>query len=210
MFDCDFFWWLGALHADGYVYTRKNRFQELRLRVSACSLPMLLKWKRILDELTGKEHKILVEQMYDSRYDRHFEQYLIREGSVKTLEKLALLFTSFGVQLGKLAVPTSALENSVLGGGYLAGLIDGDGCVQIRRSSDGKRTERLIKIASNDKRHLKEVQTLLASMSLPDGYISTYPNHVDLWVFVSSATAVKLNRLVVPHLAIGRKAERLK
>jgi intein/homing endonuclease len=170
---------------------------------------MLKKWKLILDELTGKEHSLLVEKMYDPRYDRHYQQYLVRDGSKKSILRLFKLLETDGIHLYSYKVPNIALNDPVLAGAYLAGVIDGDGCIQLRKSYEGNRLERLLKISSKDRPPLESIQSMLRNFKLADGYIVQYANHADLWLFLSAELINWFGKYVKPRLTIDSKRSRL-
>lgn len=204
------FWWLGVLYSDGYLYHKGGKIREIRLRVSKSSLEMLLKWKKILDSLTRKDHRVLVEHMYDGRYDRHFDQYLIREASGKCIASVMDKFSKFGADLNTFQPPPSAFMNKPLAGAYLAGVIDGDGCIQLRKNYADSHLETLLKISTNVKAPLVHLQKLFLSVGLPRGYITEYPGHCDLWLYLGKDSREWFKKFVCSELAIKRKSYRIK
>ncbi|MFH1779688.1 MAG: LAGLIDADG family homing endonuclease [Candidatus Micrarchaeota archaeon] len=206
----DVYWWLGVTHADGYFYFKNNKVRELRLRVSICSLSMLKKWGKIIDKLTEKKHRLLLEKMYDPRSERKFDQYLVREGSQASLSLLNSLFLKKKIKLTSIVVPDCCYHSNVRSGAYLAGIIDGDGCIQLRKHYVDGHLERLLKITTNNKKHLEQIQSLLRSVGLSSGYITDYVRHFDLWVYLNKKSIGWFKKYVVQNLAIKRKAFRFK
>ncbi len=203
-------WFAGVVHTDGYLYFREGRVKELRLRVSEPSIEMLACWKICLDTLTGKRHSLLVEPMYDSRYGRTFEQYLVREGSVSAIMRVEQSLNVIGSSLFYYRPPDLAFKDSRVAGAYLAGVVDGDGCFQIRPRRDAFKPELLLKIASASSEPLKSLQSLLFSQGLSIGYVSLYSNHADLWVYASRRFRRWFEANAADCLTIARKRFKFK
>ncbi|NUN11618.1 hypothetical protein HUU53_03150 [Candidatus Micrarchaeota archaeon] len=200
--NADFYWWLGVLHSDGYVYLKNNEIREIRLRVSKSSLPMLLKWKKVLDKLVSKEHKLLEEKMYDSRSNRHYVQYLVREGSKTSIKKLTFIFESYLIDK---KVPSAILSNSTLSGAYLAGIIDGDGCIQIRKSFKDNRNEKLLKLTLQEIELIEGIRQLVSKVGLSRGYVTKYDNYFDLWIYLNKKWLFWSKKHLLKALTIRRK-----
>jgi len=202
----DLLWWFGVLHTDGYVYKKDDSIRELRLRVGKQSMMMLIKWKSILDSLTEKEHKILKEETYDKRYKKYWTSYSIREGSSSALNEL----------IQKLPTRSLYFNSEFEGwlkekriGAYLAGVIDGDGCIQIRKRYFDKGYEKLLKISDKTPQKLFTIQQLLLKNMMPKGYVTEYKNHSDLWIYINKEFEKWLRIKVLPHLTLAHKIERL-
>lgn len=90
-------------------------------------------------------------------------------------------------------------------GPYIAGVIDGDGCFQIRKRYSDPGHERLLKIADKDPEKLLAIQNLLLKNNMPKGYITEYSNHSDLWIYINKRFNKWLMANVLPHMAITRK-----
>lgn len=192
--DGDLFWWMGILHTDCYKYKINGGIKELRLRVGSNSLEMLVKWKRILDKLTQKKHKIHEETCYDKRFGRDRKSFCVRESSRNVLRNL---FEKLPSQIGGSFGP------------YFAGIIDGDGCIQIRKRYFDKGHERLLKIADSTSENLIGLQVLLLREGMPKGYITKYKNHSDLWIYINKEFGVWLRDNVMPHISITSKLQKL-
>ena len=202
----DLLWWLGVLHTDCYIYKRNGSIRELRLRVSKSSFKMLIKWKRILDVLTRKSHKIHKEENYDKRYNKAWVSFLVREGSKSTLntlvQKLPIKNFHFNYDFSEW------LRERYLGP-YLAGVIDGDGCIQIRKRYCDKGYEQLLKIADKTPEKLIMLQQMLLKEGMPKGYITKYKNHSDLWIYISKKFEKWLKINVTPYLTAPHKIQRI-
>jgi hypothetical protein len=194
------------LHTDCYIYKRNGSIRELRLRVGRTSLMMLFKWKGILDFLTGKAHKIHKEGHYDKRFNKTWITFLVREGSKSTL----------GMLIQKLPVKNFHFDSDFSEwlqgknlGPYLAGVIDGDGCIQIRKRYCDKGYERLLKIADKTSKKLIMLQQMLLKEGMPKGYITKYKNHNDLWIYINKEFKEWLKINVAPYLTAPHKIQKM-
>ncbi|PIT85267.1 hypothetical protein COU36_04250, partial [Candidatus Micrarchaeota archaeon CG10_big_fil_rev_8_21_14_0_10_59_7] len=144
---------------------------------------------------------------WDARYSRHWELLWTRDGSKKAAREIISVLnkSGFGLREGEFET-----DSEDVFGAYLAGLIDGDGSVQIRNSSDGYTRELLLKIASQNRAAFEKLRKHLRRFGQADGYISKYPNHYDFWVYVNKNLFKWLDAKVVSHLAISRKRRRLR
>lgn len=193
----DLFWWLGVLHTDCYVCRKDGEIRELRLRVGENSLEMLIKWKIILDSLTGKSHRISEERHHDKRYDKNRISFCVRESSKTVINALIK------------GLPDTIHMKKEGFGAYLAGIIDGDGCIQIRKRHFDKGFERLVKIVGESTGKLVGLQEMLINENLPKGYITEYKNHSDLWIYINKDFSEWLVSNVAPHISIKRKLIRI-
>jgi|GEM_PF-1872430 len=168
-------------------------------------MEMLVKWKKIMDVLTEKEHKILKEVNYDRKYKKHWTSYLNREGSKTTLKKLKEKTPNkdfrFNSEFNEWLKQRHA-------GAYLAGVIDGDGCFQIRKRYSDPGYEKLLKISDKNSEKLLAIQQLLLKNNMPKGYITEYANHSDLWVYINKQFNKWLIANVLPHMTITYKIKK--
>ncbi|MBM3303795.1 MAG: hypothetical protein FJY76_01765 [Candidatus Aenigmarchaeota archaeon] len=202
--EAEILWWFGVLHTDCYVHKKCGKIVELRLLVSEKSLPMLIKWKRILDQLTGKEHWIERWKTYDKRYDKSWMRFVVRDAS----------FSRIAILLQKIPCPMFGddfaewIRSKPLGP-YLAGVIDGDGHIQIRKRYFDRGYEKLMKITDCKSDNLLLIQKLLVGCGMPKGYITEYKNHSDLWVYINKNFEKWLINNVAPYLTIERKLRKI-
>jgi hypothetical protein len=198
-------WWLGVFHTDGYIYRKQGSVKEIRLWVGKPSMEMLDRWKGVLDRLTDKQHKVYSVKIYDKRYNTIRYNYSVREGSKK---KINLLIDFFGRKGNAVFSYPKTLSEKCFGA-YLAGVIDGDGHIQIRKRTYDKSFERLIKISgTKDSELLRLVQSYLERFRMPKGYLVKYDNHSDLWIYVSKKFNRWLFEFTYPYISIKRKFAR--
>jgi len=127
-------------------------------------------------------------------------------------ENLFVLENLLKQQLNRLLkkLPDLSCMNKEELGAYLAGIIDGDGCIQIRKRYSDKGYERLIKIVEKNSKKLIEIQNMLIKEKLPKGYITDYKNHSDLWIYINKGFNNWLITNVVPHMSIKKKLKKLR
>ena len=199
-------WFAGALHSDGYVYAKKDKIREIRLRAAGCSIQMVEKWCNIINEITQKEHQVRKERLWDKRFSRYSIQYCVREASKPSMKKIetALKKTGFGLFEGEFNDLTEGVFAA-----YFAGILDGDGCVQIRNRSDGYGQELLLKIVSQNREAIEKIRENLEKFGQPKGYVTAYANHYDFWLYVNKNLFKWLKRKVISNLAITKKSRKL-
>lgn len=145
----DIAYFIGVLHSDGYIYVfndkKRNRRQiRLGLEIGTKSITMGLKFKKILLDYFGKSVNL-------------------RQRPNKTTLNLQTSINKFWNILknwndGK--IPEDIKNDKVLFGAYLAGLIDGDGHIKIKKDIKGRVIPQcVVKIASN--RPLEDVKNLI-------------------------------------------------
>lgn len=140
-------YWLGVMQTDGNFRTysvkeRKRRIpylkSECRVIVSRRSLPMVSKFCKISNRLFGA-HISLTKNKRNQYVCRVYVRRLLR-----IFKKLNIYFT-------KTPLPPEWVKNSDLNfGAYLAGIIDGDGHVKLKRNKD-RRIPQCVVIISNGK-----------------------------------------------------------
>jgi hypothetical protein len=181
--ECDLLWWFGVLQTDCYIHKKDGEIRELRLLVGRKSLPMLIKWKEVLDKMTGKIHRVEIWKSYDKRYKKVWTGFVVRDVSRERI--LALIQRLPYIGLGDDFVKWISTKPL---GPYLAGIIDGDGHIQIRKRYFDRGHEKLLKITDSKPDRLVLIQLLLSNAGMPKGYITEYENHSDLWGFVPLAS----------------------
>lgn len=117
---------IGSYQSDGYFYTfndkKRNKISK-RLGISGCkkSLPMLIRFRDTLRKNFDRNVKI------ENIKNRNI--FVVRASVnrlIKTFESIELLSKQFSAQ-------DWILKNNELFGSFLAGLIDGDGSVVVKR-----------------------------------------------------------------------------
>lgn len=192
-------------HSDGHVPPDKK---SVRLRVAKKSLLMLFRWADIAERITFVKHAIKVEHAFDARYAAIWTRFVVRLGKDE-VGAMRKAFAEFGVDPTSAVLRADKVASEKVLGAYLAGIIDGDGCVQKRRRTDGTGIETLIKIVFSNVEQAIEIQKMLAKFGKPKGYITAYPKHFDLWIYVSKPLAAWAKNVVCPQLAIETKKEKL-
>ena len=202
----DLLWWLGALHTDCYIWEKDNDIKELRLRVGKQSYEMLVKWKSVLEKMTGKSHIIKKSTYLDKRSKKSNSYFEVRISSSILLKKVLQVLPTKSFKFDSNFVEW--IKTMSLGP-YLAGIIDGDGCIQIRKRYFDSGYERLIKIADCTSKKLLILQQLFLKESLPKGYITEYKNHSDLWIYINKRLDKWLKDNVAPHISISHKLQKI-
>lgn len=204
--ESDLLWWLGVVHSDCYVYKKDNLIKELRLKVSKSSIDMLSNWKLILDQMTKKDHKIHEETVLDKRNKRKYSSFCVRESSKTTLMELIENIPCKDLYFGNSFIEWIYEKNI---GPYLAGTIDADGCIQIRKRYDSNKPEKLLKITDGNSEKLKFLHLLLSKNGVKSGYITDYSNYSDLWVYINKDLNEWLKINVAPYITIKHKLQNI-
>jgi hypothetical protein len=124
-FDEELAYWVGIVQTDGCIvkYVPKNRKTErieISMEVSKKSLPMLRKFKEICQTYLKRKCKI----------------WKVRRGQFAThvcVKGLQDVLESLGVNVKGIKPPKWVVRNMKFFGAYLAGIIDGDGNVRVKR-----------------------------------------------------------------------------
>ena len=66
-----------------------------------------------------------------------------------------------------------------------------------------------MKIVDRTSEKLLFLQKMLLKEGLPKGYITTYKNHSDLWIYINKEFNMWLVENVVPHMSITNKSNKL-
>ena len=69
--------------------------------------------------------------------------------------------------------------------------------------------EKLIKIADHTDEKLSLIRHLLSKYHLPQGYITRYENHSDLWIYVNKHIHNWLIKNIVPHMTLKHKIDNI-
>jgi hypothetical protein len=132
-------YWIGVVQSDGsfkkYLKKDRGRFRyEISLGVSHQSLPMLKKFQKLSKKIFNRNAKIF-KLRNKNRWD-----FAIG------IQSLLDTFKNLDIKFSDPPVPTKwVTENLLLFGAYLAGIIDGDGSIRIKRK---KYPQCMVKITS--------------------------------------------------------------
>ncbi|MEM3455198.1 MAG: LAGLIDADG family homing endonuclease [Candidatus Micrarchaeia archaeon] len=190
----DIAYFIGVLHSDGYIYTfhdKKSNKNYLRIvfNVSEKSLPMIQRVQTILQTQFGKWTKI--------QKRRRQEIYYLQT----SIKRSATLFNSLGIKKGFL--PKWIFSDNSLFGSYLAGLIDGDGNICIKRP---KHPQCRIKITDSIKQEkLKQkIEKILGC------YVGVYYDRAyNIEFYVSKKNIEFVKRFIYPAIQIPHKKNTL-
>ncbi len=197
--DISLAYFIGVIHSDGYIYSffhkkRNNTIIRVHLTVAKRSLPMALKFQRIL--LHSLNRNVCI-----------WKQKGVNLYSIQTsVNKFGNLFLDW-----KRDIPKEIQKSPALFGSYLGGLIDGDGHIKIKRNTgDRIISQCVIKIA--DSRPLEIVKSLVEKY-MKCGVHFEYDKRgkgVLTSFYVSNKNIEYVKKLVYPHIAIPHKTKTLK
>ena len=197
--DKDISYFLGVLHSDGCIYffndKKRNRKQiRLNLTVGKKSIPMASKFQRIL--CTHFNRTVNLRKIPNK------EAYAIQT----SVNRLWYIFKNWTNQ----NIPQEINDNCVLFGAYLAGLIDGDGFVQIKNNTQDRIIPQcVIKISSS--KPLEKVKSLIKDHfgCKPHFEYDKRSNTVSTCFYVSKKNLNSMENYILPHIVMLYKAERL-
>ena len=185
---------LGALHSDGCVYQFYDKREErIRYRLlfkgmSERSLPLLKECQLILDKELNRKLNI--------RKDK--KGYFNMETCINNLPWLITY---------NYDIPSEVRKNGALFGAYLAGVIDGDGHIQIKNNKDRKIPQCVIKIASAEP--LKELKILIEKHLNSSTNFEFVKNErgqgYKTYFYVSYKNIKFLEDLILPHIKLSYK-----
>lgn len=197
-------YWIGVLQTDGSL-SKSNDIQAIEFGVEDKSLPMLEKFSRITKENFWRDCKI----------SRNKLGYNIYKVSVKRLLKN---FDLLGIKFGDPPKPTSWIsDNTYFFGPYLAGVIDGDGDVRIKRQ---RYPQCVVRITSGSEPRdlmssIENVLSCKVSSTERSGvrYLNGRRIEGKWWeteFYVSKKNRDFLLTNVLPHLAIKHKSDKIR
>lgn len=206
-------YWIGAAQSDGSLksYLKKTTgYVDVRISfgVKAKSLPMVQKFQRISEKVFNRHTKIWKGK------NGIWYHNLAAKSLLSVFDDLDIKFKD------PPRPPKWILENPKYFGAYLAGVIDGDGCIwKVKYRSSKKPIEYRIKITSGkEQRDLADAIrkrlcctvriVLIKGVSVLDGRIIRGSGY-NLEFNISSKNLNFLKQFVLPHLAVKHKRERL-
>ncbi len=208
----DLAYWVGAMQTDGslWKYNRKEKdhFEfRLAMGVATKSLPMLQK----VAELSAKIFK-----RYGKAYKRYKEDQWDYHIQVK---QLLSIFDRLDIKFGDPPKPPIwCLETPRLFGAYLAGVIDGDGTVGIKRPKYPQCLIHIIggSIQTDLEKAIRDVMkcSVFQMERYQKRFIKTLGRTIegkwwDLEFCVSSKTAKFVLDYILPHLQLEYKKKKL-
>ncbi|MBU3897194.1 MAG: hypothetical protein KJ697_04695 [Nanoarchaeota archaeon] len=200
-------YFLGVLQTDGKLTTyntiKRNkvyRRTDIGLKVGKKSFQMLKQFQRSLKELYGRD--INIHESKDGFFDIH-----------TSVNKLLETFKEQGI--GKIGIPDWIKQSESNFGAHLAGVIDGDGNVRVKRPkypqhmiriSDGKFNEDLLKLI-NEFMKCKVTTSKNCRFSVFRDGRTTYGRWYDYDICISRKNAIFINKHVLPFMTINYKKE---
>jgi len=201
-------YFIGVLHTDASIYVFHNKKRDsvqhrFRLEVGEKSLPMLKKTRRILKFEFNRNLKVY----FEGKNEYGTKMFCLQT----SINKLLPLFKE--LKIDKHTVPSYILSDTKLFGAYLAGLIDGDGDVCIKRP---KYPQCRIKITSEHKSHLlidmirkhmnsgAWIEKTYGYVTLPRGKV-VKPNAFRHCFYLSPKNVQNFMKFVYPHIQIFHK-----
>jgi len=205
-------YWVGAVQSDGSlkIYNerdRKNPRYRISLGVSKKSLPMLIKFQRICKNVFNRNIKI-----FKSKTREIWNLNIRIKGLLELFHKLDIKFNK------SFSPPKWCTEGPEFFGAYLAGIIDGDGNVTVKRK---KYPQCLVRIFSGyrEKKLANEIRRILGCC------VSIYKKHkkryftkenrvidgtwFELHFLISSKNYKFIENFVLPNIMLPYKKERI-
>ena len=193
--DTNIAYFIGVLHSDGYIYTfndRKRKRKQIRLglQIGRKSIPMAMKFKKILFDYFGKTVNIRLKPNTN---------LLCIQTSVNRIWNI---LQNWG--RGKLPVEIKA--NKILFGAYLAGLIDGDEYIQIKNNTkDRVIPQCVIRIASDCP--LADIKDLIKEYIKCSVHFEFHKTNkgVNTTFYISKKSIEFIESYIYPHLVMPYK-----
>lgn len=193
-------YFIGVLHSDGCIYVfndkKRNRKQiRLSLMVGCKSIPMAIKFQKILLEYFGKTVNL--------RKIPNKNAYSIQT-SINRVWHIFQHWDNYNL-------PDNIKNSKKLFGAYLAGIIDGDGTVKIKHNKDRVIPQYVVKIASDCP--LQEIKFLIGRYLTCSVYFeydhNKKGNGVNTCFYLSKKNVDSVKHIVYPHIELLHKKERL-
>ncbi len=207
-------YFIGTIQSDGCIYkfhNKKRGIEELRLRfrTGKKSLPMLQKVQEILD----KEFKRKIKILYEGKSWCGTDIYTLNVNIKKLIKTFPLL------KINKTDIPTWVSNDVKNFCAYLAGMIDGDGSVVIKRQ---KYPQCCVRIISGEKRlllskYIREylkcrcwIEKSVRNLEYLPTAKRTIGNSFRHCFYVSSKNFSIFKKLVYPYIQIKHKRNLIK
>lgn len=203
-------YWIGIVQSDGYFekYTDKTgrKYVNIRMQVSKKSLSMLIKFQKLSKKIFSRSPSIFKLKKRDQIFICHI--------GVKTLLEV---FKNLDIRFEDPPKPPFwVIKNFNFFGAYLAGLIDGDGDVRIKRK---KYPQCAIRIWSGHEQvELSRIirnffncyvgLILQEKISLLDGR-KIYGRGYAIEFYVSSKNYDFVEKFIIPNLALEYKRKKI-
>jgi hypothetical protein len=205
-------YFIGVVQTDGSFsvynvkkYNKIYKRADFGIQGSIASLPMIVNFCRILDKYFDR--RISISKVSRGMYDAH-----------TSINTLLSLFKKLEILPRRLSVPSWTRNDVKLFGSYLAGLIDGDGDVRVKRP---KYPQYAIRISSEENPHaLREIIAKFFKCGVhfkrykkrgifPDGRI-VIGHCYELEFYITYKNILNIKRYILPYITIKHKKELIK
>jgi len=189
---------IGVLHSDGCIYAfndrkRNKKITRLNLTIGEKSIPMAEKFRNILQTYCGINVKL--------RKSHYKNSYQIQT----SINRSRNIFESWRKE--ELIEPIKS--DIELFGGYLAGLIDGDGHIKIKHNKDRILPQCVVRISSDHPlTNLKESMKELFNCKIHH-YKDKRSACVDTCFYISNKNTKLFYKFVYPHITLPHKINKL-
>jgi hypothetical protein len=198
--DAEIAYFIGVLHSDGCIYRfndkKRKRIQiRLNLTIGQKSLPMASEFKRILFKRFGRTVNI--------RKVPNKISYMVQT----SINRLYWLFKQWEDK----SIPFIISNDSVLFGSYLAGIIDGDGYVKLKKR-DGKTFACQIKISAGYIHYqlLEQIKFHLGCGAHIEKDVNKKGMGYSHCFLISKKNYRYIQHLILPYIKMPYKKERIK
>lgn len=199
-------YWIGVAQTDAYLYrTKDGKKFFVRMTVGQKSLEMLNKFRNYSGLIFDKTPKIY--------HDKKRNAYMFRMGANKLLK----FFEENEIEFSDPPTPPSwiLLDNKLIGA-YLAGIIDGDGDVRIKRKvypqcvvriTSGKSPKKLQNLIEK----LLKCSTSITKMTRKSSYQGReiFGQYFCLEFYISPKNIEFIEKFIVPYLALDYKRNKI-
>lgn len=207
----DFAYWVGVVQTDGSYFTglvNKRRKtpsvgHHVNLEVSLDSYQMLEKFLQISRDILGSKANIWYRQRTIN--GKKWDVY----GTCLGIKSIVKDLDVFGINL-HYAEPPKVFNDKKLFGAYLAGIIDGDGSVNVRKDKNKKRPYCAINIVSHEP-IIKLNNLIKGKMNCSSSYSKVRDvNAFTLRFSVTHKNKEFIMDYMLHHMAISRKRNKLR
>lgn len=192
-------YFIGVLHSDGCIYIfndkKRNKKQiRLILGIGSKSIPMALKFKKILFDYFGRTVNL--------RKIPNRDAYAIQT----SINSIWHIFENWD----NMKIPKQIGKNKVIFSAYLAGLIDGDGNIKIKHNTKDRIIPQCIIRISNNRKLIKIKILIENHLNCKVHFeYKKGTKGVDTCFYISKKNIKFIEDYIYPHIVLPHKMERL-